>query len=435
MLNFRIGAGDSVLEQHLSTAARNATYTSNTIQKQIISILADQVLQSIISRVKAAKWFSVIADEVTDVSNKEQLSIALRYVDSATLLVREDLVGFFECDTGISGRDLARIITSTLEELGLDLEHLRGQAYDGAGNMAGSVKGTAALICSHYPLAMYLHCSSHCLNLAFVKSLEVTSVRNMMAVVGRVYQFFSAHPKHQGAFEKAVSERQPSSSSRKLKDMCRTRWLQRIDAADIFMRLYLSVVEYLENICNDGARLWSQDSLTDARGLLLAITTTDFVSALVITNSCLKYLKTLTASLQAEAKDIVTAVSEIDTVTATVQDVRDNIDTHHAQWFLTITEMLSEVGIEPSVPRRCGRQTQWSNVPADTPSEYFRRTISIPVLDHLLCELRSRFGKHQRRALLGFSIVPSLFVSLESDDHISRFKALSDLYESDLPSP
>ena len=78
LLNFRIDAGDSVLEQHLSTAARNATYTSNTIQKQIISILADQVIQSIISRVKAAKWFSAIADEVTDVSNKEQLSIALR---------------------------------------------------------------------------------------------------------------------------------------------------------------------------------------------------------------------------------------------------------------------------------------------------------------------------------------------------------------------
>ena len=93
LLNFRIDAGDSVLEQHLSTPACNATYTSNTIQNQIISILAAQVIQSIISRVKEAKWFSVIADEVTDVSNKEQLSIVLRYVESAMLLVRrEDLV-------------------------------------------------------------------------------------------------------------------------------------------------------------------------------------------------------------------------------------------------------------------------------------------------------------------------------------------------------
>ena len=176
LLNFRIDAGDSVLENYLSTAAQNATYTSNTIQNQIISILANQVSHLIISRVKAAKWFSVIADEVTDLSNKEQLSIVLRYVDSETLLVREDLVGFVECNTGISGHDLATKITNTLEELGLDLKNLRGQAYDGAGNMAGSVRGTAALICAQHPLAMYLHCSSYCLNLALVKSLEVTSV-------------------------------------------------------------------------------------------------------------------------------------------------------------------------------------------------------------------------------------------------------------------
>ena len=60
----------------------------------------------------------------------------LRYVDSATLTVREDLVGFFECDTWISGRNLSDKIKSTLEGFGLDLSFLRGQAYDGAGNMA-----------------------------------------------------------------------------------------------------------------------------------------------------------------------------------------------------------------------------------------------------------------------------------------------------------
>ena len=43
------------------------------------------------------------------------------------------------------------------------------------------------------------------------------------------------------------------------------------------------------------------------------------------------------------------AVGELDTVIATVQDVRDNIDTHHSRWFLTTSEM-SQVGVEPSVP-------------------------------------------------------------------------------------
>ena len=117
--------------------------------------------------------------------------------------------------------------------------------------------------------------------------------------------------------------------------MCRTRWIQRLDAADVFQHLYLSITDCLENISNDGASLWSQDSLTDARGIRLALTTTNFVSALVIANSCLKYLQALTASLQAEAKDIVAAVGKIDNVTATIQNVRDNIDIHHGQWFLS----------------------------------------------------------------------------------------------------
>ena len=73
----------------------------------------------------------MIADEVTDVANREQLSIVLRYVDNTTLTVREDLVGFFECDTGISGRSLSDKIKSTLTGFGLDLSSLRGQAYDG----------------------------------------------------------------------------------------------------------------------------------------------------------------------------------------------------------------------------------------------------------------------------------------------------------------
>ena len=92
------------------------------------------------------------------------------------------------------GRDLAGKITSTLQAYGLDLSNLRGQAYDGAGNMAGSVNGTAALITADYPLALYLHYVSHRLNLAVVSSLQVTSVRNMMGVVGRVFSIVCCSP-------------------------------------------------------------------------------------------------------------------------------------------------------------------------------------------------------------------------------------------------
>ena len=107
LLDFRVDAGDTILEEHLARASRNATYTSPVIQNQVINVVADQVQQKIITKVQAAKWFTVITDEVTDVSNKEQLSLVVRYVDQDTLSVREDLLGFFECDAGITGRALA----------------------------------------------------------------------------------------------------------------------------------------------------------------------------------------------------------------------------------------------------------------------------------------------------------------------------------------
>jgi hypothetical protein len=373
--------------------------------------------------VKAAKWYTVIADEVSDVSNKEQLSIVLRYVDSDTLAVREDLVGFTECDSGTSGRSLAAKITTTLEGYGLQLSDLRGQAYDGAGNMAGVVNGTAALITAQHPLAMYLHCASHCLNLAVVKSLEVVCVRNMMGVIGKVYQFFAAHPKQQGELEKAIFSCEPTSRIHKLKDMCRTRWVQRIDTIEIFKTLHKSVAECMENIYNSPSGSWNADSRTDARALQIAITTTDFLCSLVITNSCLKYIQALTTNLQAESQDIVSAVKEIETVIATIQETRDNVGTYHDEWFKTVESMCSSVG------------TFRSNTPADTPNEFYCRTVTIPQLDHILSELRSRFGKRQQTALSGLSIIPSVIISTPSEDLNSKVKQLADLYEKDLQSP
>ena len=174
--------------------------------------------------------------------------------------------------------------------------------------MAGCVNGTATLITNEYPQALYLHCASHCLNLAVVKSLKVTSVHNMMNVVERVY-YFLLHIQNEKEHLKTLYLRtQPSSTIHKLKDLCRTKWVRQIDALSVFCSLYQATVVCMESICNDGPGLWTADTLTDARSLQFAITTTDFLCGLVITNSCLQYLYALTVSLQAETIDIVGAV-------------------------------------------------------------------------------------------------------------------------------
>ena len=170
-LNFRISAGDTTLSDHLNSAARNATYTSPDIQNQLINILGDQICGMILRKVCNSPGFALIADEVTDCSNKEYVCIVLRYVDPETNAIREYLVSFLECDSGLSGQALADKMMGFVRN-NLDPSKMRGQAYDGASNMSGKIRGAAARIQSQYPLAFYTHCVSHCLNLAVVASFE-----------------------------------------------------------------------------------------------------------------------------------------------------------------------------------------------------------------------------------------------------------------------
>ena len=173
----------------------------------MIQVLGNHILHKILINVKEAKFFSVTADEVTDSSNTEQLGVVLCYINPTDNCIREDLVSFLECSGGISGQVLADMLLDLFTKHGLDPTNLRGQGYDGAGNMAGRVKGTAACIRSSFPLALYVHCASHCLNLAVVSSFEEVAVRNMMGIVNRVSTFSLHIPNDRGSLRKQLKQR------------------------------------------------------------------------------------------------------------------------------------------------------------------------------------------------------------------------------------
>ena len=83
---------DHVLSSHLQNSPSNARYTSKTIQNDLIEVIGKCICKDIIEEVKRSKYYTVIADEVTYASNKEQLSIVLRYVQVD--VVKEVFVGF-----------------------------------------------------------------------------------------------------------------------------------------------------------------------------------------------------------------------------------------------------------------------------------------------------------------------------------------------------
>ena len=52
---------------------------SKNIQNQIIYVVGDKIKDKIIGEIKKSKFFIFLADDASDVSNKEQMSLVLRY--------------------------------------------------------------------------------------------------------------------------------------------------------------------------------------------------------------------------------------------------------------------------------------------------------------------------------------------------------------------
>eukprot|EP00731_Ephydatia_muelleri_P018054 Em0011g94a len=93
------------------------------------------------------------------------------------------------------------------------------------------------------------------------------------------------------------------------------------------------------------------------------------------------------------------------------------------------------VEIEESCPRIASYQLHQSNTPAVNASQYYRRTLTIPMLDHLITELDNRF-EEAAAGIVGelAQILPSELVSSSVQLNPSHFKEVLQLYKDDLPS-
>ena len=257
---------------------RNATYHSKTIRNQIIDVIRDVIAERIIKEVKNAQFFSILADEACDISNKEQQSLVLRFVDENNE-IREEIICFLHCDSGLSGELLAKLIMDKTHKLGLSVDKCRGQGYDGAGSMAGRVKGVAAQISTIYKFAVYTHCFSHALNLPVMRIINGKYVKEMFDNCKVISEFFNNSLKRYELFS-TILKQTDATTSTKLINICRTGWVERSKGIQRFKECYKATILTLERIKDNvplhGAS-WNVERQRTASGLFHYMKRFEFV--------------------------------------------------------------------------------------------------------------------------------------------------------------
>ena len=77
---------------HFGQWLQKREYISPTITNEIIVLMGQSVLRALLSDIHSCQWFSLIADEATDLSHNEQMCLAIRWVDQE-YIVHETALG------------------------------------------------------------------------------------------------------------------------------------------------------------------------------------------------------------------------------------------------------------------------------------------------------------------------------------------------------
>ena len=119
----------------------------------------------------------------------------------------------------------------------------------------------------------------------------------------------------------------------------------------------------------------------------------------------------------------------------TLSSVCQKVEENHAKWFQKACQIAEKLDISVQKPRTCQVQRNRANNPDETVEDHYRRNLTIPLVDHLINELETRFGSgDQETAVQCLFAVPSMLLASKETWRTS-FDWFSIFYEDSLPSP
>ena len=202
-------------------------YISSKIQNEILGVMADMVKGNIADTLKQAPYISILADETSDLSNREQLVFCTRHVDG-NFEAHEEFISLKHLKSQ-TAESIVTEIKANLQELDVPLTKVRGQCYDGCSTMKGANSGVSTQIKKENPKALYIHCYGHSANLAICDIVKnIKTLRNAHDIVHEITKLVKNSPKREAHFQTIRFDVEDEDShTQNLQRLCPTRWTVR----------------------------------------------------------------------------------------------------------------------------------------------------------------------------------------------------------------
>nr|XP_042903969.1 zinc finger MYM-type protein 1-like [Parasteatoda tepidariorum] len=373
----RAKSGDETLKKHINQCGGNAMYISPSIQNELIEICGSIIQETIVDRINKASSFAILADETMDITQTEQLTLCAR------------------------------------------------QGYDGASAMRGNFNGAQAAIKELHPTAIYVHCSSHSLNLAISHSCSIQAFRNCVGIVKTITKFIKSSAKRTKILEDIMKTNLSNEKFKKIISFCETRWIENHDAIIRFKELYPEIIQLLEEVKASG----NCDASSKADNLISTITKSEFYINLLACRDIFSVTLPLSKALQQIHLDLNGALIHVKSINNTVLNKRKNAEYEFQKLYLELLNTFTSLDLDVKLPRLASYQNHPGNIKNQNtdPEQYFRQSIYIPFLDCFAAQLIERFSKHEDTLASLNKVLPKYCVNV--DINLCNFRIYADFID------
>ena len=169
-------------------------YTSKISVVEFMNALGTWMEESLLKRLHKAPFFSTMADECTDVSTIEELTICCRWVESG---VPEEHFNKILLLKKANAESIYSALVEYCREKNIQLGKLIGMGFDGAATFSGEKTGVQRKLNELSLCAIFVHCRCHVLQLASVQAAIATpGIKHVYTILMMLWKFIHYSPKH-----------------------------------------------------------------------------------------------------------------------------------------------------------------------------------------------------------------------------------------------
>ena len=175
--------------------------------------------------------------------------------------------------------------------------------------MSGHCSGVQQLIAA--PMAVYIHCYAHCLNLVLVDSTKtVPEASEFFALLEMLYVFMSTSKAHT-IYIHQQSVLHPNKPLRQLQRLSDTRWPCRFYAVDTVCSTFDAILASLQSIMDGSDKV----KATDVSDIYMQIHSFKFLTTLILFWQILSITKSLLDQLQSTHINMAKAAELVSSTT------------------------------------------------------------------------------------------------------------------------